>query len=175
MEKIDENVYLFSHTDFPLWFQIHHFPIFFFSLKGKPHREIIMRLAETIRPQTICYMGPAPSSSPEKEVIIQYAFECLLSGRMLNRVEWEVRAVHLPYSGSSVFIMSPALNLVLLGGQRLTVSSLLCTKRSDQWGMGWVQTPLSTSQRAKPEFNILVKDWKFNVVNVSKSSLGYAL
>ena len=80
MEKIDENVYLFSHTDFSLWFQIHHFPIFFFFLKGEPHREIIMRLAETVRSQAVRYMEPAPSSSPEKEVIVQHAFECLLSG-----------------------------------------------------------------------------------------------
>ena len=32
------------------------------------------------------------------------------------------------------------------------------TERSDQWGMGWMQTQLSTSQRAKPEFDILIKD-----------------
>lgn len=136
MEKIDENVYLFSHTNFSLWFQIHHFPIFFFFLKGKPHREIIMKLAKTIRSQTICYMEPAPFSSPEKEMIIQYAFECLLSGRMLNHVEWEVCAVHLLYSGPSVFIMSPALNLVLLGGQRLTVSSLLWHRQVRSVGHG---------------------------------------
>ena len=49
------------------------------------------------------------------------------------------------------------------------------TERSDQWGMGWMQTQLSTSQRAKPEFNILIKDYNFYVVNISKSSLGYAL
>lgn len=63
-----------------------------------------MRLAKTALSQTMCYMGQAPSSSPEKEMIIQYDFECLLSGRMLNSVEWEVCAVHLLYSGPSVFI-----------------------------------------------------------------------
>ena len=61
--------------------------------------------AETILSKTICYMEQALSSSPEKEMIIQYDFECLLSGRALNSVEWEVRAVHLLYSGPSVFII----------------------------------------------------------------------
>lgn len=131
----------FLPYSFSLWLKIHHFPIFFFFLKEKPHRKIIMRLAKTALSQTMCYMGQAPSAvlrrkwlySTTLSAFCQGGCWTVLSGKCVLSIS--IRVDHLSLSNSQPWTY-------YFWEASIWQSPPSCRhwqRGQIQWGMGWMQ------------------------------------
>lgn len=130
-----------------------------FFLKEKPHRKIIMRLAKTALSQTICYMEQAPSSSPEKGNDYTVRLWVPSVRRMLNSVEWGSVCCPSPIQWTICLYQIASPERITSG--RPAFDSLLplaALTEVRSVGHGLNADTAKYKSRAKPEFNILIKD-----------------
>lgn len=96
---------IFSPILIFLWLKIHHFPIFFSSWRKNLIGKLLLEISQNsfFHRQCATWGRRCPAVLRRNDYTVP-TLSAFCQGGCLNSVEWEVCAVHLLYSGPSVFI-----------------------------------------------------------------------